>query len=115
MATDEKEVESLRKAVDKKRDQLEKARRDRVEKEQGLSNDIELAQLKAEEARLDAAIAGEKQFSTVSAVRDGASVPLEQAKDEMKLALAQQEGVTALAEADAAAQKAAADEEKKES
>lgn len=111
MPTSEEDVESLRSSVDKKREDLEKARRARVEKEQGVSNDILAAQLQAEEATLDRQIAAEKAFSTVTAVKEGAEVTISDAKEAMKAAVEGQKADAALVEAD----KSAPTDENKES
>lgn len=110
--TSDKDVETLQSSVKKKRAQLEKARRQRVSREQGLTNEITAAQLQAEEARLDAEIAAEKSASTPSAVREGASTPLAQAKEQMENAVAAQKNAEALEAADSAAKDAANKTEK---
>lgn len=99
MPTSDKEVEKLQSSVEKKRVELERVKNARVEREAALSNEIVAAQLKAEEARLDAEIASEKQFSSASSVREGASATLDQAREEMRISVERQAAVEAAASA----------------
>jgi hypothetical protein len=112
--TSEKDVEKLSTTVQKKRDQLQELRRKRVAQEQGLTNEITVAQLSAEEARLDAEIAAEKDRASVASVKSGASTTLEQAQAEMQAAVDRQKAEEQLRTADAQAAKDATKNEKEQ-
>jgi hypothetical protein len=71
------------------RAQVEEANRTRITREQQQANTITMAQLDAEEARLEAELAAAKSASRVGAVKEGASGPLAAAKEEKAVAEAQ--------------------------
>lgn len=118
MATTDAELERLQKSVEKKRERVLVERVRLTERTNELSNDITAVQLQAEEARLDAELATLANQSKVTSVREGASAPLDAAREELRNAVASQEGATANADANAAnvaaAKEAAADETPKE-
>ena len=109
MATTDEELAQLQKSVEKKREQLADAERQREERQAGLSNDITAAQLQAEEARLDAALSAAKADAKAANVKSGASGPLDAAKEEMRLAVERQKGQEALVTAQAEQEQAAKD------
>lgn len=68
------------------RQQVEDAERTRVTREQQQANTITMAQLEAEEARLEAQLAAAKEAGKVGAVKDGVSAPLEAAREDRAIA-----------------------------
>jgi hypothetical protein len=75
--------------VAKLRAQVEEAERTRVERERDQANTITMAQLDAEEARLQAQLDSAKAAGRVSTVKEGASGPLEAAREDLRIAEAQ--------------------------
>lgn len=92
MASDE-EVEQQREAVVRLRAQLEEARTGGAEKLHELNNDIALAQLREEEARLQAELATAKENKKVTVLRQGAAPVLGTVKEQMAAAVAHQKAV----------------------
>lgn len=99
MASDQ-ELQAKRESVEKLRAQVADAETKRVTAERELSNDITIAQLDAEEARLQAQLAEARRTATKTAVKEGTSNTLaairadqaaarEQAKAAEKAATAQ--------------------------
>jgi len=109
VATSDEELAKKAERVQKLREQVAAEEAKRLEREAGLSNDITAQRLDAEAARLEAQLAMAKQASKASTAKEGASAPLEAAKEEMKAALAVREGV------EKAASSSSDDDEKKES
>ncbi len=83
----EKDLDSLRQRVAKKREKLIAEQAKVHGREVEISNEITQAQLLAEEARLDADLAVAAQSARVSAVKEGASAPLEAARAAMRQAV----------------------------
>jgi hypothetical protein len=117
--TTDNELEQLKKTIEKKREKLADTEAQRTAREAEQANDIVAAQLRAEEARLDAALAEAARTAKASQVKGGAEGPLAAAKADMERALAQSKGQedyaaaqTAEREAQAQAEKDAADAEK---
>lgn len=75
--------------VAKLRAQVEEQERTRSQREREQANAITMAQLDAEEARLQAQLDAARAGSKVGAVKEGASGPLEAAREERKIAEAQ--------------------------
>lgn len=112
MATDE-EVVKAQERVDKLRAQVAEAEATRLERENAVTNDITLQNLKTEEARLEAELASAKADSRVTSVRSGATSPLAAAKEEMQAAVKLQQQVAKTAtEPKVPASPAKADEKK---
>lgn len=112
----DKDLEAQRARVDKLRDQLAAEQSKATEGQTDLHNEVELTQLQAEEARLQTELAAAKEATKKGALRDGAAVPLAQAKEQMEAAVARQKAQEQAAkdEADkqAAEEKALAEAEK---
>lgn len=106
----EDDLEKQRERVDQLREQLASEQAKTLEATSGSHNEVELAQLKAEEARLEADLANAKRAS--AAAKDAPKLPVAQAKERMEAEVARQK---ALAQADkeaAAKEKAEAAAEK---
>lgn len=102
------DLEKQRTRVDKLRDQVAAEQAKITAGSTNLHNEVEMTLLQAEEARLEAELAAAKEASTKAAQREGASVPLAQAKQQMEeAALRQRAEQQAAREAEA---KAAAEE-----
>ncbi len=84
--------------VEKLRQQLVTAEASRVNRELELSNDVTAAQLDAEAARLEADLAVAKDLSRVTAVKSGASAPLDTARDLLKAEIARGSALAAARE-----------------
>lgn len=107
MPTTDNELDTLKKSIEKKREKLATAEAQRTAREAEQSNDIVAAQLRAEEARLDAALAEAARTAKAASVKGGAEGPLAAAKADMERALAQgkgQEDLVAAQEAEREAQ-----------
>lgn len=79
--------DALRKQQDKVtklRQQLADEERKRTAREREVANDITMAQLQAEEARLQSQLIAAKERNKVSAVRSGAEAPLESAREALR-------------------------------
>lgn len=92
MATD-KEVEDQRNAVVELRAKLEEARTGGEEKLNEVNNDIQMTQLKEEEARLQAELAQLNEQKKVTVIRQGAAPVLGTVKDQMNAAIQHQKAV----------------------
>lgn len=102
--------------LDKQRDRIARLREQiaaeqvkAVDGHEGLHNEVEMAQLQAEEARLKAELSATKDASKAAELRRGAAVPLSQAQQQMEEAVAREEAAKAAAaeqEKKAAAEKA---------
>lgn len=112
MPTSDEELQQLQKEVEKKREKLATADLQRTSREAELSNDIVAANLRAESARLDAALAESTRLAKVSEVKQGAEGPLAAAKADMDRALAQGKAQDDLAQAQAEQREAAIQAEK---
>lgn len=86
--TDE-DLARKRERVSKLRDQLAEAEATRTNRVLDTDREIEAARLDAEEKRLEAQLSQAKEAAKVSVVKEGASGPLAQAKEQMKQAEAQ--------------------------
>lgn len=80
MASDQ-EVQAKQERVAKLRAQVEEANTRRASNEAELTNDITIAQLDVEEARLEAQLAEAKASATKTAVKDGANTTLQAARE----------------------------------
>lgn len=96
MATDE-EVAERKAAVARLREEVANGERARREREREDSNDITLANLMAEEARLKAQIASQRA-TEAQVGEEGGVGPVAQTLDAMKLAVQQQKAQEALAD-----------------
>lgn len=92
MATDE-EVAAARERVVELRAKLEEVRTGGAEKRREVENDITLAQLTGEEARLEAELARAKEAQKVTMVRQGAAPVLSTVKEQMQAAVSHQKAV----------------------
>lgn len=81
MAVSDEEVQAQQEKLVKMREQLANAERTRVENERAQHNEILMADLKAEEARLEAQLVEAKAASTKTAVKEGAGTPLQAARE----------------------------------
>lgn len=95
MPTSDEDLQKKQEHVEKLRQQLADEENKRVERETELSNDIAAGQLDAEAARLEAQLTAAKSANKVSAVKAGASAPIEAAKAEMATAVEQQKALAA--------------------
>jgi hypothetical protein len=86
MAYTDEEVEAQRAVVEKLRGQVLDADAKTAERQADAQREIEMAQLKAEEARLQAELDAKKEAQKVANVKDAASGPLDQAKEQQKQA-----------------------------
>lgn len=75
--------------VEKLRQQVEDAERTRSIREREYANAITMEQLRAEEARLQSQLDAAKADARVSSVKEGASGPLEAAREATRIAEAQ--------------------------
>lgn len=82
MPTTDDELAKKGEQVQKLREQVAMATAQRVEHEATVSNDIAMAQLNVEEARLQAQLDAAKRASKVSSVRSGASAVLDVIKED---------------------------------
>ncbi len=104
MATvSDEEVQAAIEDVEKLREQLAAAEAKRLDNERSQSNAIQLAQLNAEKERLTLEVQRAQEAAKVGNVREGASAPIEAAKDSMTAAVAAQKEEQKLAKADAKA------------
>lgn len=99
MPTTDEELQQKQDNLVKLRQQVADADSKRVEAEKGLSNDILAAQVDAETTRLEVQLAAAKAASSGSAAKGGASAPLQAAKDDMAVAVAQQKAAEKAANA----------------
>ena len=79
MAVSQEDLDKKSEEIQKKRQQLADLQATRVSREQELTNEIAAAQMDAEMAKLDEAIASEKERSKVGAVKSGAENTLDEA------------------------------------
>lgn len=86
MATSEDEVQKLRDSIEKKRQQVRDAQYARGEALENHARELEVAQLRAEDAALDTELERAKEGAKVSAIKEGNASNLQQAKDAMRLA-----------------------------
>lgn len=93
MPVTEEALQDQREKNEKLRAEIAKATAARVSAEADAHNDVQMAALKAEEARLEADLAEVKSGSTKTAVRAGAEVPLAQAKEQMEAAVARKKAL----------------------
>lgn len=96
--TSNEDVASLQDDVQKLRDKLAVEEGKRAEREQALANDVTAANLRAEKARLEAALADAKATNTAAAVKAGVAAPIEAAKEDQKRAEAQRDAVVKAAD-----------------
>lgn len=96
MATSDEELQELESEVQGKRERLANALRDREEQERSLSNDVVAQQLRAESARLDAALAEEQARASLSQRQENSAIT--QAKVEAEAAQAQADATAASSE-----------------
>jgi hypothetical protein len=89
MAVSDEELAEKRKRVEKLRSDIASAEATQAARVREQENEIEAAQLDAEAARLEAQLTRTKERSKVASIKDGASRPLDQAKEELKAANAQ--------------------------
>ena len=99
MASDE-EVEEQRNAVVELRARLEEARTGGDQTLRELDNDLQVAQLQAEEARLAAELAEVEARNSPAVQARGVAAPLGSAKEQMERALAQQNAIAEKTKAD---------------
>jgi len=92
MATDE-EVREARDRVEKLRAEIASNERARVEREREMANEITLAQLNAEAARLEVQLAQQKNTASDEAVRKGAQSPIAAAQADIERAELMQKSV----------------------
>lgn len=104
MAITEEELQAKRERNEKLREQIVAEQAKRYEVQADLANEVTAAELDAEGARLQAELAGVQRDNDTLA--DGASAPLQSARERMDQAAAMQQAAE-----DAAAQKATADAE----
>lgn len=90
MATSDEDLKKKQEHVARLREQVAAEEAKRVTREAELANDVTMAQLTAEEARLEAQLTAARQANKVTAVKDGASAPLQSAREQMEQALAVQ-------------------------
>jgi hypothetical protein len=83
MAISDKELLQKQQHVEKLREQLATAESTRMARENERGNEIVAVQLDAEAARLEAQLAEAKRLATVSAVKEGASGPLDAAREDL--------------------------------
>lgn len=95
MPTSEEDLNAQAATVDALRQEVEEAEALRVQRENDTANDVTMAQLQAEEARLRARLAAAKAATTDEAVETGSNAPLEAAKNALRAAVAQQEAAEA--------------------
>lgn len=93
MATDADALQEQRERNDKLREQLATEQAKLVSGTQEAHSEVELAQLQAEGARLEAELAGAKDSAKKASVRSGAALPLAQAKEQMQQAVARKESI----------------------
>lgn len=103
----EDDLRKQRDRVDKLREQLAQENAKLVAGVQDQQNEVEMAQLKAEEASLLAELAAAKDVSKKAAIKSGASLPLAQAKQQMEEAVAREKAVAEAAEEQAKKEAAA--------
>ena len=94
MATDEKELHTLEDQVEKLRARVADEEAKRTAREASASNDIRKQELLAEKARLEGQLAQAQAANKVSAVKEGASTPLDAAVEDRKHAEAVRDTVT---------------------
>lgn len=92
MASDE-EVEAAQNRVVELRAKLEEARTGGAEKQKQIENDITIAQLGDEEARLEAELATVQEQNKVTVVRRGAAPILSTVKEQMAASVSHQKAV----------------------
>lgn len=92
MATDDP-LQEQRERNDKLREQLAQEQAKLVSGTQEAHDEVEQALLEAEGARLEAELAAAKDAAKKSTVRAGAALPLAQAKEQMKQAVARKENI----------------------
>lgn len=90
-AISEEELEQLRVHNEKLREKIEDTQAKASEAIAEQSREIEAARLKAEGARLEAVLEQARQTATKTAAKEGAALPLEAAKEQLRAA---QAGVT---------------------
>lgn len=93
MPTSDEDLQKKSDRVQKLREQVAAEESKRTTRERELANDVTMAQLEAEEAKLEARLAATKEQGKVSAVKEGAAAPLSAAKEEMERAVAQKKAV----------------------
>lgn len=95
MPTSDEDLQKEAERVQKLREQVSNAEAKRTERERELANDVTMTQLQAEAAALEARLAVAKEAGKVSSVKDGASAPLDAAKEQLRRAVAQKEAAEA--------------------
>lgn len=95
MPTSDEELQKQSERVQKLREQVAEAEAKRVEREREVANDITMAQLKAEEAQLEARLTVAREAGKVNAVKAGVAAPLDAAKEALERAVKSKESVEA--------------------
>ena len=112
MPTSDEDLQKKADRVKTLRQQVARAEATRIDRERSVANDIQMTQLEAEEAALEARLAVAKEAGKVSVVRDGIAAPLDAAKDQLAAAVAQQQAATESANTDASAASTSATSDK---
>lgn len=94
MPTTDEELETERARLRKLRDDIASARAAREERERALSNDITMAQLKAEGSRLEAELAEARTAAKASSVKAGISDQIDVNREAEKAADERTKAVT---------------------
>ena len=95
MPTSDEDLQKQAERVQKLREQVADAEAKRTERERELANDVTMTQLQAEAAALEARLAVAKEQGKVGSVKEGASAPLDAAKDLLERAVAQKKAAEA--------------------
>lgn len=91
MPTSDEELQAKADRVEKLRSQVAAEEAKRATREREIANDITAAQLDAEAAALETRLQVAKDAGKVSAVKEGASAPLDAARESLATAVAQQD------------------------